>query len=254
MQVFPILRMSHSSIKLLEGAIFISDAHYSFKHPELLAFLKALRTQKIQTPQLILMGDVFDLLFGGISATVVRNQEAVDLINTLSDNIEILYLEGNHDFNLASIFPGVTAFSIKQQPIECVYKSKKIALAHGDFNAPLGYRTYTALIRNPFILKTLGFVNRIGKDFILKGLDAKLERKDDCHEMFTFEKYVGKHLEGVPLTSYSMFIEGHHHQDKSWSLEGCQYVNLPAFACGLKYMRFENSSLTHETFEVEKDA
>ena len=244
--------MSHKPLTLQPGAILLSDAHYSFKHKELLDFLKAIRSQTIQTPQLILMGDMFDLLFGGITKTVERNQDAVDLINTLSDNIEILYLEGNHDFNLASIFPGVKVFSIKQQPVICEYKGESVALAHGDFNGPFGYRLYTSLIRTPFILKTLSLINRVGKQFILNALDAKLARKDDCQKMQTFEAYVKKHLTKKRLASYALFIEGHHHQDLSFDIEGCQYVNLPAFACGLGYMSFGDAGLERLCFEKEQ--
>ena len=241
--------MSHNLLTLQEGAIFIGDAHYSFKHKELLDFLKALRQQKVQTPQLILMGDVFDLLFGGIPKTVERNQEAVDLINTLSDNIEIIYLEGNHDFNLEKIFPGAKVFGIKDQPLECSYQGDKMALAHGDFNGAFGYRLYTMLIRSPLVLKSLSFFNRIGGEFILNGLDRKLGRKDDCHEMYTFEKYIRNHLRGVDLTQFRFFIEGHHHQDKHFMIEECTYVNLPAFACGLGLMRLSDGRLHSERFE-----
>jgi len=245
--------MSHKTLKLLEGAIFISDAHYSFKHSEFLDFLKAIRSQQVQTPQLILMGDMFDLLFGGIPKTVERNQEAVDLINTLSDNIEILYLEGNHDFNLASILPGVQTFSIREQPLECYYKEQTVALAHGDFDAPLGYRLYTALIRNPFVLKTLSFLNSIGNQFILNALDAKLSRKDDCQKMHTFETFIRKHLAKQKLEKYALFIEGHHHQDLSFEIDGCRYVNLPAFACGLGYMRLGVDGLQGVSFAREQE-
>ncbi len=245
--------MSLKPFKLLEGAIFLSDAHYSFKHKELVAFLKAIRSQEIQTPQLIFMGDIFDLLFGGIAKTIERNQEAVELINTLSDNIEIIYLEGNHDFNLASIFPGVKIFSIKEQPVLCEHKGESVALAHGDFNAPFGYRLYTAVIRNPVVLKILSFVNSVGKEFILNALDAKLARKDDCQKMPSFEDYITKHLAKVKLEQYALFIEGHHHQDLSFEIDGCTYVNLPAFACGAGYMRFGSAGLEHAFFVREQE-
>jgi len=240
--------MSHSPLQLHEGAIFLSDAHYSFKHNELLPFLKALRSQEIQTPQLLLMGDIFDLLFGGIPETTVRNQEAVDLINTLSDNIEIIYLEGNHDFNLVDVFPGVTLFPIEQQPVSCHYKEQRVKIAHGDFNAPAGYRLYTLFIRNPFILKGLGLLNRVGGQFILKGLDRRLQRKDDCKSMDTFETYISRHLSKQELHEIDLFIEGHYHQDLAFNIGGCHYVNLPAFACGSTYMRLEEQGMVSEHF------
>ncbi|MBU1642245.1 UDP-2,3-diacylglucosamine diphosphatase [bacterium] len=244
--------MSPKPLKLLEGAIFLSDAHYSFKHKELYGFLKAVATQQITTPQLVLMGDIFDLLFGGIPYTVERNREAVDLINTLSDNIEIVYLEGNHDFNLAPIFPGVKIFSIKEQPVVCEFKGQPVALAHGDFDAPFGYRFYTAVIRNPVLLRFLSLLDTIGRHFIIDALDTKLERKNDCHKMDTFESYVARHLSQQDLSRYTLFIEGHHHQDYAFMIDDCRYVNLPAFACGLGYMRFGANGLDRVSFASEE--
>ena len=235
--------MSRNPLKLLEGAIFLSDAHYSFKHKELMEVLKALRSQNIQAPQLILMGDIFDLLFGGIPYTVERNREAVDLINTLSDNIEIIYLEGNHDFNLAPIFPGVRTFSIKEQPLMCELNGQSVALAHGDFDGPLGYRLYTAVIRNPFVLRFLSMLDAIGRRFIISALDKKLARKNDCHSMHTFEQYVTRHLSKKDLSRYTMFIEGHHHQNYAFNIGECRYVNLPALACGSGYMSLGKNGL-----------
>jgi UDP-2,3-diacylglucosamine hydrolase len=246
--------MSHNLLKLQEGAIFISDAHYSFKHKELLGFFKALHQQHIQTPQLILMGDVFDLLFGGIAKTIERNQAVIELINTLSDNIEIIYLEGNHDFNLASVFPAVTLFPMQQQPVKCLYKGQDILLAHGDFNGPFSYRLYTWLIRSRAVLATLNLFNKITKQSILTALDRKLSRKDDCQKMHDFETHIRRHLSRVSLEKCILFIEGHHHQDSSFMIENCQYVNLPAFACGLGFMRFSNGMLQKEYFvESEVD-
>ncbi|MCJ7765417.1 MAG: UDP-2,3-diacylglucosamine hydrolase, partial [Thiovulaceae bacterium] len=240
--------MSHKPLTLLEGAIFLSDAHYSFKHKELYDFLKAVATQQIRMPQLILMGDIFDLLFGGIPYTVERNREAVDLINTLSDNIEIVYLEGNHDFNLAPIFPGVKVFSIKEQPVACDYRGQPVALAHGDFDAPFGYRFYTAIIRNPVLLRFLSLLDTIGRHFIINALDTKLVRKNDCHKINTFERYIVNHLAKQELSRYTLFLEGHHHQDEAFVIDGCRYVNLPAFACGLGYMRFGANGLERVSF------
>ncbi len=253
MPVCLISPMSPKPLQLLEGAIFLGDAHYSFKHRELLEFLKAVRSQELQTPQIVFMGDIFDLLFGGIPYTRERNREVVELINTLSDNIEIVYLEGNHDFNLASIFPGVKLFSIQQQPVPCEYKGRAVAIAHGDFDAPLGYRLYTAVIRNPFVLRFLSLIDGIGKHFIINALDRKLARKNDCQEMYTFEKFISNHLRKQDLERYAMFIEGHHHQNCSLVFGRCHYINLPAFACGLAYMRLGADTLENELFEKTGD-
>ncbi len=91
--------MSHN-VQIKEGAFVVSDAHYSHHRPQLLDFLKEIHSKNLQPTQLLLMGDIFDTLFGGIPNTIQTNQEAVKLLNDISLEIEVIYLEGNHDFNL----------------------------------------------------------------------------------------------------------------------------------------------------------
>ena len=134
--------MFHSDIELKEGAFVVSDAHYSHIRPELLNFLKAIHTKQIQATQLILMGDIFDTLFGNIPYTQKVNSEAVKILKEISADIEVVYLEGNHDFNLKKIFPKIKIFGIKQQPIEVKYDTKSVLLAHGDIERVLYCITY----------------------------------------------------------------------------------------------------------------
>jgi len=227
--------MFHSDIEIQEGAFVISDAHYSYKRPELLEFFKAIESKKLQPTQLFLMGDIFDALFGSIEKTIQNNQELIDIINNISLTIEVIYLEGNHDFNLTKIFPHVKVFSITQQPLTCSYQNKKIFLAHGDFDGAFGYQVYTALIRNKIILKFLNLFD----EYILKQLDKHLSKKDDCQELSWFEGFIKKRISTKYECDY--FIEGHFHQNKHISLENTEYINLAAFACNQRYFTVEFS-------------
>ena len=90
--------MYHSKIELNEGAYLVSDAHYSSTRPELLHFLKAIQNKELLPSQLILMGDIFDALFGGIKKTLEKNQEAIEIINDISKKIEVIYQSCNPIF------------------------------------------------------------------------------------------------------------------------------------------------------------
>jgi len=227
--------MSPDTLILQEGAILVADAHYSFKHPLLLDFLQTIHTEEIITPQLILMGDIFDLLFTDIALTLERNRVVIDLINALSEQIEVVYLEGNHDFNLGDIFPGVKVYSLQQQPVDAGWMGKRVGLAHGDFGGAMGYKIYTALIRNRLIQKILNAIDRIGNHFILDALDDKLKNKEDCRNIEDFETYVKRHLSQIDLGRYDYFIEGHFHQNSQFDVDKCRYINLAAFACHEHY-------------------
>ncbi|MDQ7044983.1 MAG: metallophosphoesterase [Sulfurimonas sp.] len=227
--------MFHSQIQIKEGAFFITDAHYSSSRPELLDFLKAIASKKLLPTQIFFMGDIFDALFGGVEKTYQVNIEAINIINKLSQTIEIIYLEGNHDFNLASLFPNVNVFKIKNQPLQCLYDEKKVILAHGDFDAPLGYQIYTAIVRNKLVLKFLSLF----EIYILKKLDKYLSMKNDCKELPWFEDFISKRINNTYASDY--FIEGHFHQNKTFELTTIKYINLGAFACNQRYFIVKSS-------------
>jgi UDP-2,3-diacylglucosamine hydrolase len=224
--------MSHN-LQIKEGAFVVSDAHYSPQRPELLEFIKAIHSKQLQPTQLLLMGDIFDALFGSIEHTYEDNLEMIGLIKDIAQRIEVVYFEGNHDFNLKAVFENIQIFTIKEQPVLCSFENKKIYLAHGDFDAPLGYQIYTALIRNPVMLKILKPIDNLFNHFILDFVDKHLKKKDDCKELEWFEGFINNRFKNGYECDF--FIEGHFHQNKTIQLEKMSYVNLGAFACNQRY-------------------
>jgi UDP-2,3-diacylglucosamine hydrolase len=221
------------NLELREGAYIISDAHYSLQRPELLDLIKDIYTKKLQPSQLILMGDIFDALFGSIEYTYETNQEMIQLIDTIAKDIEVIYLEGNHDFNLKVVFENVMIFPLAQQPLQLSYNHKKIYLAHGDFDGKMGYKIYTSLIRNPFILFLLKYIDIALNHLIINKIEAHLDKKDDCVELSWFENFIKNRFAKRFECDY--FIEGHFHQNKSLRLNSFTYINLAAFACNQRY-------------------
>lgn len=221
--------------RLREGALFISDAHFSQRRPKLLAFLKALYAQEIDASQLILMGDIFDLLFAPIGVTCKRNAEVIALINAISNLMEVIYFEGNHDFQIASLFPNIEVIPLSAQPKAFEYHGKRVMLAHGDYGSRLSYRIYTALIRSKVILHVLGLINTITSNGIVNKLDVHLQRKDDCKRIEGFEALIARRLENLNLEDVAYFIEGHFHQNRHFDVGALHYFNLGAFACNERY-------------------
>jgi len=231
--------MSHSEIEIKEGAFVISDAHYSSLRPHFLEFIKDIHSKKFQPTQLIFLGDIFDTLFGGVTNTIVKNQEMILLLNNISKEIELIYLEGNHDFNLKNIFPFAKVFSISEQPLLCRYNSKKVFLAHGDFDGDFWYKIYTFIARDKFLLAVLNKINNLFNNFILNRLDEYLLKKDDCKELKNFKKYISDRLESKLECDY--FIEGHYHQNKTIKFKNFIYINLGVFACNQRYFIVKSS-------------
>ena len=228
--------MFHSDIEIQEGAIFIADAHYAASKPALKEFLEKIASKELDPPQLFLMGDIFDALFGGVPYTKTKVSEVVTLINFIATQIEVIYLEGNHDFRLHHYFKNITIFPIEQQPVELRTKNKTIWLAHGDFDAPFGYRLYTKLIRNPLILYFLNIYDSLTNHSILNFVDNHMSKKEECRELEWFDAFVKERSKRLQCDVY---VDGHFHQNKNYTLDNLKYINLGAFACNQRYFVVE---------------
>ena len=222
--------MSH---EIKNGAFVVADAHYSHNRPEFLEFLKSIALKELNPSQLILMGDIFDALFGEIPYTHKKNQEAIKLLNEISLIVEVIYLEGNHDFNLKKIFPHVKIFPISSQPVVCRFENKTVLLAHGDIESDLGYKIYSSVIRNPSVLSILKVIDSLSGHSILKCLDLYLDKKDDCKEFIGLQKFMSNRLDEKYKCDY--FVEGHFHQNNIIKIKNFIYFNLGAFACNQRY-------------------
>ena len=224
------------SPEIKTGAVIVSDAHYSPVRPWLDGFLRDIETGRIPATQLILLGDIFDLLIGPLPWTVAQNREVIDRINRISGKIPVLYFEGNHDFLLRPLFPQVGLFPIEEQPVLAVGAEGSCwRIAHGDYKADWCHRVYTGLIRHPVLVRllhvcTLNVIN----NWLLKRVQKQLDRKKICREFDDFEGYIHRKLSTV--FADGIYLEGHYHQDRQFRVNDGEYINAPGFACNKSYL------------------
>jgi len=209
-------------IEIKENALFIADSHYPHHGDAFLDLLKKLDSGEIHTPQLFLMGDNFDLLFGHNDYIKTFSNEAITLLQKLSKKLEIHYFEGNHDFCLKELFPDLKVYSREEQPIIFTLSDKKVAISHGDkYVTGFGYDLYCTVLRNKTTLTLLKPFEKAIIDHRMK----KLSKKDICFTFYGFEKRVEEILEHY--TDADIVIEGHFHQAKVID----RYISLPSLAC-----------------------
>jgi UDP-2,3-diacylglucosamine hydrolase len=205
-----------------EQALFIADSHYPHHGDAFLDLLKKLESGEIETPQLFLMGDNFDLLFGHNDYIQTFSKEAILLLQTLSQKLEIHYFEGNHDFCLTELFPDIQVYTREQQPIMFQLNEKKVAISHGDkYVIGFGYDLYCKVLRNKTTLTLLKPFEKAIIDHRMR----KLSQKHICFTFHGFEKRVEDILENY--TEAELVIEGHFHQCKTVG----KYISLPSLAC-----------------------
>lgn len=205
-----------------EHALFIADAHYPHHGKKLLRLLKNIQNNLIHTPQLFLMGDIFDLLFGYNNYIKTFSKTAIALLNQLSHEIEIIYIEGNHDFCLKEIFPNIKVYSRREQPVHYKLNTQDVYLTHGDkHKTNFGYNFYSNILRR----KTTLIVLRPFEKWIINYRIKKLKAKKICGEFIGYQKRFDAIRSHYPKDA--LIIEGHFHQ----AVVHENYVSLPSLAC-----------------------
>ncbi|WP_201352765.1 UDP-2,3-diacylglucosamine diphosphatase [Hydrogenimonas urashimensis] len=238
---------------LKPGAWFIADAHYASYQPRLYDFLASVKESDLPS-QLVLMGDIFDLLFGDAPNSIEPNRKMVDLLKRISLRTEILYLEGNHDFGLKRIFADAIRIVERQkQPLILSVEGRTVALHHGDILQGLGYEIYTAWIRHPWVNRALNLIDTLTGGKIIGWLEDYNRKKKPCYRIGDFEKRTRKRLETLQKRyRFDIWIDGHFHQNVRLNYGDIDYINLPAFACDGSYtiMKTDAEGLA---FEKVKD-
>lgn len=225
--------MPHS---IKKGAIFIADAHESEKRKYFWQFLQLLKTKQIPLPeQIFLLGDMFDLLVGGIKHTEERAKAYIDELESLANICEIYYFEGNHDFNLKKIFKNVKVIPYNSQPMEFNTDFGKVLILHGDKFISFSYFIYTFLLRTKFIIFLLNLINNLTNYKISANLYKNLEQKNICTSIKNYKQIIKKRLSKFATKSHIMVAEGHFHQDKEFEFGNVKYINFGSFACNQSY-------------------
>lgn len=219
-------------LSIKNDAIFVADAHFNKKNREFLTFLKKVESNEIITKQLFLMGDIFDFISGESIYFIKQNSVAIELLNKLSKDIEIIYLEGNHDYNLKSIFPKIEVIKRENQPLLAKLNDKTIALSHGDNFINWKYDLYCKFIRNTIFLRFMNFIDI--NFFISKKIEEALVKKNICHTIRNFEEIVSKRVKNYDA---DIIIEGHYHQGNSYFLDEKMYINIPSLCCQKEYIK-----------------
>lgn len=221
-------------LSIKQDSIFVADSHFNEKNRELLTFLEKVESKEIVTSQLFLMGDIFDFISGESRYFVQQNSIVINLLNKLSQKLEIIYLEGNHDYNLKTLFPNINVIKRENQPLLAKFEQKTVSISHGDNFINWKYDLYCKFIRNNIFLRFMNFIDI--NFFISKKIENALLNKNICHKINNFEHIVKKRLHNY---STDIIIEGHYHQGNRYFFDNKEYINIPSLCCQKKYTRIK---------------
>lgn len=221
-------------LKLNPDAIFIADSHFNpLNARELLDYLNHL--QATPPSQLFLMGDIAQILLGNLKSSLKSNYELLIALDHLEKTgVQIIWLEGNHDFFLSAIKKSnllqKTQFIPRnKQPISVKYQDKIYLLAHGDKFLNLTYELYIKALTH--IPKLLEFIDYLSAGEVYLEIEKKLNDKPITRHCFHFFEFASKRIEAYRQLQipFDGIIEGHFHIGKKLQIHGINYLALPAF-------------------------
>lgn len=235
--------------------IFVSDAHFSGEDPGAMdVFLSFLNAEKERMSHLVILGDLFEFLFGfreklahGMTFPFAEYLPVLEMLRTLyHQGIRIKYFEGNHDFFLHSFFPERFGIDVEVYPEgnEERIGGKRAFIAHGDLSNPKlwSYRVWRRVIKNRW---TYGLIEWVGPRFsrrVATWLSQRSYRKNHAinpsnpppeFKQFARQKF----LEG-----FDIVILGHSHipERVEENVDGrrCLYVNVGDWMEHRSFLRF----------------
>ena len=229
-------------LKIKNGAIFIADSHEDENKNDFYDFLKKVDSRELQTEQLFLMGDMFDLLVGEVEYGVKKYKKYIELIDKIALHVEVIYFEGNHDFALQSLFKNVKVIALENQPQCAKLEDETIVyLSHGDKYGDFTHAIYTKIVRSNIILKVLNVIDRLNDNKLSKKIEQSQLKKNICTKINNFEKLITAKLHLYKAEKGSFIVEGHYHQCHEFVQNEVYYINLPSFACNQSYFIVECS-------------
>jgi UDP-2,3-diacylglucosamine hydrolase len=216
---------------LKDGAVFIADSHYCDKNEDLYNLL--IKFLSNPPPQIFLVGDIFHLLLD-FEYLINYNKKVINIINRLSQNSEVFYFEGNHDFCLDGIF---------DKNVKVLHKlNDTICINHGDIYVDdYFYRLYSLFIRRRAVMRLLNFVTlNFFNNWLFKFL---LNKSVGCEKFDDFKTFANRRLKYY--RGCEVVIEGHYHQNNSYK----NYISLPSLYCDGAFVEYKNGEFVTKCLE-----
>jgi UDP-2,3-diacylglucosamine hydrolase len=241
--------------------VFVSDAHFTGERSEGMdAFLRFLDSQKDEIGHLVILGDLFEFLFGFKDGLPSQNGSDLEKsfpfpdylpvfrgLQRLADQgIHIQYFEGNHDFFLSSFFEDWFRMKVEVYPDgrEESLGGRRAFVAHGDLSNPKQwkYRLFRRIVKNRAMYD---LIQRVGPQWSRR---VALEMSHKSHEIYrardprslveAFHAFAHrKFLEG-----FGVVVLGHSHVPERIEeiIEGrkCLYLNVGDWVTHRSYLKF----------------
>jgi UDP-2,3-diacylglucosamine hydrolase len=133
--------------------IFIADCHLKGLDDPNQAALTTFLDGLFKIDKLVILGDFFDFWVGLNNIVYEQYKPVLKSLFALSESgVEIIYVEGNHDFDMGPYFTETLKAKVYDNTCGLLLDGKRIYMAHGDtINMTTSYQIFRALLRGPLL-------------------------------------------------------------------------------------------------------
>lgn len=213
--------------------VVLSDLHlWGPQDPLYRGLLQFIDSKIEEGDKFFIVGDLFDLFIGNKSVFYDRYYELIEKIRGLGKkNVEVFYIEGNHDFHLENLFEDCNHVRLYADQLHYEWDGRRFHFCHGDkINwKDLGYQMFRVLTRNIFsqcIIEAApgSLIDRVGRKMSKASRGYHLEPNDKIVQLF--RNYACEQISH----GYDFVIMGHSHymDDMRFRVENHegQFVNV----------------------------
>lgn len=239
--------------------LVLADAHLLFpEHADYAALLCFLQRHEEEIDRLILLGDMFEFITGHPKTHFACYAPFIQRLDRLSARgVEIVYCEGNHDFNLASFFGEVKGWKVFADLAPLTTAFGKSLFCHGDLIDPneKGYRLLRSFLRSRLIWFLMNLVPQSLIWHIAQKASGKSRRRRQRQPQRLVAKEV---LKGFALKQwergYPLVVTGHFHREWVWQEGENRLISLPPWKDQRGYLWLEEDRFTIRYDETSSPA
>lgn len=196
--------------------VFISDAHLrdpdDSNYMAMLAFLESIQG-KVST--ICILGDLFDFRIGLPDLEFPEHEPVIDALRGLvKSGARIIYLEGNHDFNLGVDFASSIGAEIHAGPVDVEIDGRRIHVCHGDLvnRADWRYRLLHFVLRSRAAVICGQAAPKSLVQRIRRGLQgASRRRYGSDRNRWDYRSIIAAYAQDFRSMGYDAMVIGHFH-------------------------------------------
>jgi UDP-2,3-diacylglucosamine hydrolase len=228
-------------------AAFLGDAHLREEDdPEVGAFVRFCDALPAEIRTLGILGDLFAVWIGRAELQGPHHREVLAALRRLRDRgCAVLYVEGNHDFEIAPRFAGDPFDAVAARTLDVRLGGRSLHLAHGDLvnRRDHPYRLWRAVSKSRPFLGAFHLLPSPARLRLAAGIERRMAATNLRHKARFPLQECAAYARARLATGTEAIVFGHFHEERRLDYDGggrrgSVYV-LPAWREGHRYLRID---------------